>query len=179
MSAMSLSHPRFEGPGGEFEQYVGFSNDELSLDPNAWNRVFVLSIDEGTAYLMGRGKSRNPMQAQGFIGAHLMDNDSDGDGTASQIGGRWRLAVRTKNNGTHVDTLASGSLSQIDSRKADGTPKDDKNLHPQPRTDGELTTKEYEISFEVKPRSATVVDAAPASGNTEFLVDGTEAERTA
>lgn len=175
--SVDITQPRLNGPQpDEFEEYAGFDAGELALDPNDWNQVFVLAPEDGEGYILGRGETRNPLQAEGYVGAHLMDNTAT---TAEQIFGRYRIAVRTKNNGTFVTSLDAGSLSNIDSQKSDGSAKDQGDLAPLPQTDDEFVTKEYEIVFEVKPNSATTVDTSPDSGTTEFFVDGHQAERTA
>lgn len=177
MPGVTTSSPRLEGPEPQqFEKYANFSSNTLDLDPHDWNQVFVLHIEDGEAFIMGIGDSRNPLQAEGYVAAHLMDDTAT---TANQIYGKWRLAVRTKNNRAHVETLASGSLNRIDSRDSNNNPKPDKDLKPLPRTDSEWTTKEYIISFEVKPKTATTVDTQPDSEQTEFFVDGHNLERTA
>lgn len=177
MANVTSSSPRLNGPfADEFEKYATFANNTLDLDPNDWNQVFVLHIEDGEAFLMGIGNSSNPLKAEGYIGARLMDDTAT---TAVQIEGKWRLAVRTKGSRSHVDTLASGSLGRIDSRDSAGDPLKDSELTPLPETDNELTTKEYVITFEVRPRTAITVDTAPDSGTTEFFADGYHVERSA
>lgn len=175
---MSVStHPTtLKQKAGQFEEGPSFANSEMSLDPNDWNQVFVNDIERGEGYLLGRGETRNPLQAEGFVGGHLMDNTAT---TAVQILGSYRITVRTRGSGRLVDVLDEGDLAEIDSRDNNNDKVDRKDRKPFPRTDDEFSTHEYQMVFEVKPESSTTVDTAPDSEQTELFVEGHLAERTA
>lgn len=158
-----------------FAEGPSFSANEMSLDSNQWNQAFKLSVEEGEGYLPGRGQSRNPLQAQGFVAARFMDNTAT---TAVQISGKARLVQRTSGSGRLVRTLETWDLGNIDSRDSSGNLKDKKNREPFPVAHGAYITKEYDIWLELKPDSDTTVDTAPDSGNTEVIMDASAVERT-
>ena len=154
--------------------------DTLALDSNTWNRVFVKEIEEGTGAIHGRGDTENPLQAEGYIGATLMNSDPDADGDAQPIQGKYRIVVRTKASDTRVDTIIRGALGEVDLYDhTNGERKDRSDLQEFKQREQEATTKEYYYAFEVQPKTAETVDLAPADGVTDIHAEGYVAERTA
>lgn len=160
----------------QFAEGPDFSSNEMSLSQNVFNQVFKLDISQGIGYLLGRGQTANPLQAEGFIGARFMDDTST---TAVQITGEYQLTVRASGSGRLVDVLEKGDLEEIDSRDSSGDLKSRGDRKPLPVTDSQFTTHEYEIWFEIKPDADDTIDTDPASGNTEIYVDGYQMEKVA
>lgn len=174
---VSVNPTTYKSRSGEFEQYAGFSGDTLSLDPNDFNRVYEYDVQKGEGVILGRGQSANPLQAQGFIGAQVMDNDPDADGVHERVSGQWRLTVRTTSNGRLVDVLASGDLEETVLFDSNGNRKSRDDLKELPRTGGEFATHEYRVCFEVRPDNAVTMDDSVAES--EIQIDGFQAERSA
>lgn len=168
------THPHtFKTREDEFEPFDSFSGGTLDLDPNDWNKVYTMDIEDGNGVLFGRGETENPLQAEGYLGATMCDADGN-----ILTDGRYRITVRTA-SGALVDTLAEGDLAQIVSREADGTAKEKSDRDEFRRRGNEFTTKEYLVHFEVQPDAAETVADDPTGNETEILADGHRAERVA
>lgn len=173
---MSDLHPvTLHQNADEFAEGPDFASNEMALSSNEYRPVFELAPDRGEGYVLGRGQTANPQQAQGHVAMRLMDNTAT---TAVQIGGQVRLTVRN-NNGRLVTVLYQNDLSTVDSRDGSGNLKAKRDREPLPQTEGAFTGYNYSFWIEVKPASDTTVDTAPDSGNTEAFIDGHRAEKTA
>ena len=160
----------------QFAEGPDFSSNEMSLSQNVWNQVFKLSIDQGVGYLLGRGQTANPLQAEGFLAMRFMDNTGT---TAVQITGQWRFTVRTSGSGRLVTVLEKGDLEEVDSRDSSDNLKDRDSRKPVPVTEDAFETHEYDIWLELKPDADDTIDTSPDSGNTEMYVDGYQMEKVA
>jgi len=170
------THPRtFRQSASQFAKADSFGSNTLSLDSNFYKEVFRLGIDQGEAYLLGRGQTANPQQAEGHLALRLMDDTST---TAVQITGDVRITVRTQGSRRLVQVLEEGDLQEYDSRDASDNLKNVENRRAFPLTDDEFTTHEYIIVLEVKPDADDTIDTSPDSGNTEIYADGHKVEKT-
>lgn len=160
---------------GEFEEVDSFSSNELALDQNVFTQVFHHPINQGEAYLLGRGETANPLQAEGHLALRLMDNTGS---TAVQITGTFRITIRTASSLRLVKTLLQGDLEEYDSRDSSDNLKNVEDREPFPRTNDKFTTHEYVLAIEVKPDADDTIDTSPASGNTEIFADGWQMEKT-
>lgn len=174
--SVSVNPTTFKQREGEFEEYASFSGGTLDLDPNDYNRVFEYDVQKGDGIIPGRGETSNPLQAEGFIGAEVRDNDPDADGAHETIEGSWRLTVRTANSGRLVDVLVSGDLSETVLFDANNDKKSRDELKELPRTADEFATHEYVVVFEVQPDVAVTMENVAES---DVQIDGFQAERSA
>ena len=180
MSDLNIFPDVFDQSAEHYAQADGFSSGTMSLDNHRWNRVFTMEVDDGTGHIHGRGETENTFQAEGYLGAQLMNDDPDADGTAEAITGQYRIVVRTVASDNRVDTIIRGSLGEIELWDfSNSERKGREDLQEFKQRENEVTTKEYYYAFEVKPKSDVVVDAAPASAITDLHVEGFTAEKTA
>lgn len=180
MADLTIFPDTFDQSPEHYAESDGFEGGTLALDTHRWNRVFTMDVEEGTGKIHGRGETENTFQAEGYLGAQLMNDDPDADGTAEPIRGQYRIVVRTVASDNRVDTVKRGGLSEIDLYDFQNNERKDRSeLEEFKQREDELTTKEYYYAFEVKPKSAETVDTDPASGITDLHIEGFSAEKTA
>jgi hypothetical protein len=166
-----MAAPTYEHP-----ELFTFENFELAVaDPSSTNtkslvaghgwqdafrRDMAAPANRGTADQYGRGRSKNPQQAQGFIGMRLVD-----DTAASQAEGQVRLVVRSPGGQVPVAILYQDSLSNIDlftGAAGSGDEKEIKNREPFPNTllglDFSWIGNPYEVVWQIKPASDITID---------------------
>lgn len=156
------------------------SGDTKSLTAGTgWQTVYERDMtdddNKGTADIYGRGRSANPMQAQGFIGMRFVS-----DAAAGQLEGKVRIAQRTQtgevvpNGVIYQDDLSSVDL--FSGAAGSGTLKDRQDRQAFPQQHGQAIASPYTITIDVKPKSDFTVD--DAESETRASIEGRQVVRT-
>jgi len=144
-----------------------------------WQTVYRRDMSDsdrlGQGDLYGRGRSANPLQAQGFAGIRLVS-----DAAAAQAQGKIRIAQRTPSGEVAAQgVIWEDDLSAVDLFNGDpgsGTLKDRKDRTAFPQQHSAFISSPYEITIDVKPTADITVDDAEAETRAEF--EGRSATRT-
>jgi hypothetical protein len=117
-----------------------------------------LPVEEGEGVYVGKGRSENPLQAEGSAEGNIKD---DGD---AEVNGKYRLVVlNSQNNIPTGGIITTGRISQLRRDRANSV-------------DGDITTfqdievrEPYKLGLQLKTKSGT---ATYSSSNSTFEVDG-------
>lgn len=144
----------------------------VSLDSDGRHQtVAELDIADGTAEWVGRGRSNNPLQAQGFVGIRLVN-----DTAAGKLSGSYRISVRTA-QGRRLYNLHEGDLESedlFDGSAGSGTKLSRKDREPLPSASNQWETQPRILSVDVVPDSDFTVDFGESE--TQLRADGYRAE---
>lgn len=152
----------------EFE-FVSSSID-LAAD-GRYQTVAEMDVEDGVGIMFGRGRSRNPLQAQGFAGIRFAD-----DNTPTNVAeGDYRIAVRTS-TGRRLFNLHEGTLATEDLYDESDTKKDRKDREPMPQAGAEFETEPRIITIDVDASSAVTVAEPSTSSYSDLELDGWLAE---
>jgi hypothetical protein len=153
---------------GDFELNVASGDTKSLVADGNFETLYELDIDDGLGEVFGRGRSANPLQAEGFIASRYVN-----DSAADKAEGRFRLAVRNA-QGRRLYNLYEADLETIDSQDGQGNAKGRRDREPFPLTAGEFETEPHVITIDLNVTSDIVVDDAEAE--TSLQADGFRAE---
>lgn len=153
---------------GDFELNVASGDEKQMTADGNFESLYEQDIEDGIGELYGRGRSANPLQAEGFIAARFVN-----DSAAANAEGRFRLAVRNA-QGRRLYNLYEADLQTINSRDGTGDLKSRRDREPFPLTAGEFETEPHVITIDLNVTSDILVD--DAEGETELEADGFRAE---
>lgn len=144
-----------------------------------WQTVYVRDMTDeenrGQGDLYGRGRSRNPLQAEGFAGIRLVS-----DAATRAAAGKVRIAQRTPTGEIAAQgVIYEDDLSSLDLFNGDagaGEKKDRADRQAFPRSHGAAIASPYSITIDVKPAADITVDDAEAETRASF--EGAKVTRT-
>jgi hypothetical protein len=140
---------------------------DMTADGN-FETLYELDIDDGLGEVFGRGRSANPLQAEGFVATRFVD-----DTAANVASGRFRLAVRNA-QGRRLYNLYEADLSTVDSQDGAGNLKSRRDREPFPLTAMEFETEPHVITIDLNVTEDITVDNTEA--DTSLEADGFRAE---
>ena len=140
---------------------------DMTADGN-FETLYERDIEDGIGDVYGRGRSANPLQAEGFIATRYVSDA--GNNVAS---GRFRLAVRNA-QGRRLYNLFEADLTTVDSQDGAGNLKSRRDREPFPLTAMEFETEPHVITIDLNVTSDITVDNAEA--DTSLEADGFVAE---
>lgn len=152
----------------DFELNVTSGDTKSLVADGNFETLYELDIEDGIGEVFGRGRSANPLQAEGFIASRYVE-----DGATAKAEGRFRLAVRNA-QGRRLYNLFEADLETIDSQDSQGNAKGRRDREPFPLTAGEFETEPHIVTIDLNVNSDIVVDNAESE--TSLQADGFRAE---
>jgi len=152
----------------DFELNVASGDTKALTADGNFESLYELDIDDGLGEVFGRGRSANPLQAEGFVATRYVD-----DGGSNVADGRFRLAVRNA-QGRRLYNLFEADLGTVDIKDGQGNVKSRRDREPFPLTAVEFETEPHVITIDLNVNSDITVD--DAESDTQLEADGFRAE---